>query len=426
MNKSKTDHSRPRILMLLPKDSYRNEDYLSAADMLGIEVIRATNQCHQLAGYWGLDNLLALPFDEPVRAAQLVLEHLAGVRPACVLGVDDQGIEAAAAISAALKLKGNMPSAVSRLRDKYRFRLLQQNLGLPAPWVKPILLENAGRAACAEATYPCVIKPTRMSGSRGVIRANDAEHLERAMTRVRRIVGRESDAPAARMLLLEQYLPGSEHALEGLMRQGRLVTLAVFDKPEALEGPFFEERMYVTPSRQQQELQDTFAVQVEQMCRKAGVLDGPVHAEARIHDGVVTLLEVAPRSIGGLCARVLTHSLGMSLEELILRHVTGDDVSVTLKCDMASGVLMIPVPCSGVFHAIEGVEEVLGIDGIERIDVTARPGDVVEPLPEASTYLGFIFARGATAEKVEQVLTRAFNSLAITIQPLLDVNAASG
>jgi biotin carboxylase len=413
-----------RLMLLLPKDSYRSDDFLAAASKLGIDVIQARNQCHQLADYWGLEQMLALPFDDPDRAARIVQEELADSLPLAVLGVDDQGIEVAAAINAVLGLSANAPEAVATLRDKYRFRQLQLECGLPVPRVLALSSQVDPGDITLPFDLPCVVKPSRLSGSRGVVRADTPVQLVEAVSRVRAIL-RSEKSGADSSILVEQYLPGSEHALEGLMVKGRLKTLALFDKPDPLEGPCFAETIYVSPSNEPTAIQQSFMQQVEVACRHAGVQEGPIHAEARVDGDTVTLLEVAPRSIGGLCGRTLRHTLGMMLEELILRHAIGQSIEPAPTTAGASGVMMLPVASTGVFDRVEGLATALAIPGIESIEITALEGERVQPLPEASIYLGFIFASASTADEVTAALRQAFAALRIIIKPLLEVSSAA-
>ena len=412
----------PQLVLLLPKDSYRNEDFLTAASRLGVDVIQAKNQCHQLADYWGLEQMLALPFDDPPRAARMVREQLGDALPVAVLGVDDQGAEVAAAINQILGLSANTPEAVAQLRDKYRFRKLQMECRLPAPQVVPFAGDEDVSAMKLPFGFPCVVKPSRLSGSRGVIRVDMSDQFVDAVDRVKTILRHEASVAESSSVLVEQYLPGSEHALEGLMVGGRLRVLALFDKPDPMEGPYFEETIYVCPSGLRAEVQSSFEQQVETVCRHAGVLEGPVHAEARIDGATVTLLEVAPRSIGGLCARMLRHTLGMTLEEVILHHAIGQSIDPAPASTGATGVMMLPVEAGGVFDRVTGLDAARAVPGVESIEITARKGDRVQPLPEASTYLGFIFASANTPDEVTATLRQADATLGVVINPLLGVD----
>lgn len=408
-----------RLLLLLPDGSYRNDDFLDAAERLNLDVIQARNHCGPLSRHWGRDELVALDFSEPVAAAETVRAGLAGSPPDAVIGVDDAGVEAAAAIAAALGLRANSPAAVARLRNKAMFRRLQAENGLPHPGFRLLEPGEDASAAAAALNYPLVAKPLQLSGSRGVMRVDSAAQLAEAVRRVGEILRRANTPPRERQLLLEDFLPGREVALEGLLHAGCLQVLAVFDKPDPLDGPCFAETIYVTPSSLPDALQEELQIQVEKACAAAGLHRGPVHAEARIHNGSVTLLEVAPRTIGGLCARTLRHRIGMSLEELVIRDAiglvaTGDPVD-----PRPSGVMMIPVPRSGVLRAVNGVAAARAVAGIEEVTITARKGEVLVPLPDDSVYIGFLFARGHSARAVEQALRRAFECLQIELQDLL-------
>lgn len=415
----------PRVLLLLPTESYRSDDFLRAAKDLGIDIIVAGNQCRQLADRWQLNKLLALPFDDPAKAAGMVQQELASHTLQAVIGIDDHGVEAAAAIAELLQVKSNSSLAVKSLHDKYCFRKLQQQLKLPYPTFSPINISAHDADHGQVCDYPAVVKPTRLSGSRGVIRVNSADEFNAVVDRVEGIIRHSKMDSSGISLLLEQYLVGSEHALEAIMVQGKLHTLTIFDKPEPLEGPYFAETIYVSPSNLPESNQQEFLRQVELVCVKAGVTDGPIHAEARIDGDTVTMLEVAPRSIGGSCGKVLRHALGMSLEELILRHALGDALPAIDLSGPAVGVMMLPVPVAGIFNAIDGIEKSLAVDGIESIEVSARPGDRVLPLPEESIYLGFVFASGESSEAVVSALRTARDCLSINIKPMVDVGVVA-
>ena len=426
MSPSLSKRDAPRVLLLLPKESYRSDDFLQAAKTLGINIVVAGNQCHQLADHWQLDALLSLPFDDPAKAAAMVQQELVGNTIQAVIGIDDHGVEAAAAIAEALHIKSNSSLAVQTLHDKYHFRKLQQQLDLPFPMFGPIQISGQ-QVNCEQAfNYPAVVKPTRLSGSRGVIRVEAEDQLHEVVNRIGEIIRHSGMDVTGINLLLEQYLEGSEHVLEAIMDQGELHTLAIFDKPDPLEGPYFAETIYVTPSGLSKDIQMEFQRQVQLICRQAGIVDGPIHAEARIYDGTVTLLEVAPRSIGGSCGKVLRHALGMSLEELILRHALGEKLPEIDSFGPTAGVMMLPVPAAGIFNDIDGIEEVLAIPGIDTVEVSARPGDRVLPLPEESTYLGFVFAFGESPEFVVTALREARDCLFINIKPILNVAASGG
>ncbi|MGB5080697.1 MAG: ATP-grasp domain-containing protein [Burkholderiales bacterium] len=411
-----------RVLLLLPTTGYRNEDFLAAAKKLGVEIVAAANYCHRLAPSWGLAPMMALHFDRPAQAADTVLRELDGT-PDAVLAVDDSGVELAALLAERLGLPGNPADAVRRVRDKLAFRRLLEEGEFPCPGFHYLPHGDDPRKLVPELTFPLVVKARRLSGSRGVIRADDSRALARAVNWVRAIQsGADRDARELG-LVIEDFIPGREHALEGLLQQGELATLALFDKPDPLDGPTFEETIYVTPSRLPQALQDRIQREVARACRLAGLVTGPVHAEVRVNDRGVWMLEVAARSIGGLCARVLTHSLGMSLEELILRQAVAEPIALAGEGG-AAGVMMIPIPRRGIYHGLEGLADAQSVPGVTGVSITAEPGHIVAPPPDGASYLGFIFARAENPAEAERALRSAHRRLRFDIRPEYPARAA--
>ena len=403
---------KQQVLLLLPAASYRNDAFRAAAARLGVEIAAAADYCHRLAPQWGLHPLLALPFDRPRRAAALALRHLEA-KPDAVLAVDDHGVELAALLGRKLRLPGNPVRSVRALRDKLAFRSLQKRHGMNHPWFRH-LPSDADPARLRALRLPAVVKARRLAASRGVIRADGPAELIRAVARVRRIQAR-GDRDAARLgLVIEAFIPGREYALEGLLVNGSLRVLALFDKPDPLDGPYFEETIFVTPSRLPQRVQRAAAREVESACRHAGLASGPVHAELRINERGIWLLEIAPRSIGGLCGSVLTHALGMTLEELILRHALGRPLPAP-RHRAAGGVMMIPIPARGIFEGVRGLEEALAVKGVTGIRITAERGQIVAPPPEGAGYLGFIFARARGAAQVVTSLRGALQRLELKL-----------
>jgi hypothetical protein len=268
------------------------------------------------------------------------------------------------------------------------------------------------------------------------MRADDPDGLAAAFERLRALMqqpevrAERNDAHA--MALIEGFIPGREYALEGVMHHGALQVLAIFDKPDPLDGPFFEETIYLTPSAALADTQRAIVDGVTRAARALGLHHGPIHAECRVHGDRVYVLEVAARPIGGLCARALRfqRSAGgdprsaTSLEELLLRHALGEDPGPYQREDCASGVMMIPIPKRGILRGVDGVDEARAVGGIDEIHVTAKPDQLLVPLPEGASYLGFIFARAATPALVEQALRLAHACLVFTIDPELPVLAA--
>jgi len=404
-----------RVLVLLPTTGYRNNDFLAAAKKLGVEIVAAANYCHQLAPSWGLAPIMALHFDRPEQAADTVLREIDG-NPDAVLAVDDSGVELAALLAERLGLPGNPAHAVRRVRDKLAFRRLLEEWEFQCPGFHHLPSGDDPGKLVPELKFPAVVKARRLSGSRGVIRADDSQALVRAVNWVRAIQSRADRDAQELGLIIEDFIPGREHALEGTLQQGELTTLALFDKPDPLDGPYFEETIYVTPSRLPEALQDRIHQEVARACRLAGLVTGPVHAEVRINDQGVWILEVAARSIGGLCGRVLTHSLGMSLEELILRQAVAEPLAVAGEGG-AAGVMMIPIPRRGIYHGLEGLADAQSVPGVTGVSITAEPGQIIAPPPDGASYLGFIFARAENPADAEAALRIAHRRLHFDIRP---------
>ena len=408
-----------RVLLLLPTTGYRNNDFVAAAARLGVEIVAAANYCHRLAPSWGLPPIMALHFDQPEQAADTVLRQIDGTLDA-VLAVDDSGLELAALLAERLGLPGNPAHAVRRLRDKLAFRRLLQESEFPCPEFHHLPTGEDPRKRVPDLKFPVVVKARRLSGSRGVIRADDSEALLRAVNRVRAIQSRADRDAEELGLIIEDFIPGREYALEGTLQRGEFTTLALFDKPDPLDGPYFEETLYVTPSRLPAALQERIHHEVARACRVAGLAAGPVHAEMRVNQHGIWLLEIAARSIGGLCGRVLTDSLGMSLEELILRPLVGKPVAEPLALagdGGAAGVMMIPIPQRGIYHGLEGLVAAQSVPGVTGVTITAAPGQIVAPPPDGASYLGFIFARALIPADAETALRIAHRSLNFDIRP---------
>ena len=403
-----------RVLLLLPTTGYRNDDFLAAARALEVEILPAANYCHQLAPQWGFPPILALEFDRPELAADRALREL-GTKPDAVLAVDDSGVELAALIAERLDLPGNPASAVRRTRDKLSFRRLLVEQGFLCPKFRHLPSGRDPRRL-GDLRFPCVVKARRLSASRGVIRANNPDELQRAVNWVRAIQAAADRDAEDLGIVVEDFIPGGEYALEGALQDGDLVTLALFDKPDPLDGPYFEETIYVTPSRLPAAVQRRIRDVVARACRLLGLKTGPVHAEMRVNDEGIWLLEIAARSIGGLCARVLTHSLGMSLEELILRQALGETLPETRDAG-ASGVMMIPIPRRGIYHSLRGLDAALAVPGITGINITAQAGQVIAPPPAGASYLGFMFARTENPHAAESALRNAHRRLHFQIRP---------
>jgi hypothetical protein len=249
-----------------------------------------------------------------------------------------------------------------------------------------------------------------------VIRADDPAGFQAAVGRLGRLLDR-LDGPGPHPFLVEAFIPGFEVALEGLIDRGRLQVLALFDKPDPLDGPFFEETIYVTPSRLPAATQAAIAEVAGRAAAAVGLERGPLHAELRVNAGGPVMVELAGRTIGGLCSRTLRFGTDASLEELILRQAAGLAVESLGGADGAGGVMMIPIPQAGVLRAVRGVEQARAEPGVESVEITAPLHYPLVPLPEGDAYLGFIFARGETPHAVEAALRASHAALSFELLP---------
>ena len=399
-----------RLLLLLPTASYRAADFLAAARALGAEVVVASERRLVSMG----DNQLTLDLRRPEAAAEAIAA-LAEESPLdAVVAVDDQGVRVAALAAERLGLSGNPPEAAAATRDKAAMRRALAAAGVPQPEHRTVGPSDDSAAVAAEVGLPCVVKPLSLSASRGVIRADDPEAAAAAAARVRAILAEAGEDPKG-PLLIERYVPGAEVAVEGLLRAGSLEPLAVFDKPDPLEGPYFEETIFTTPSRLPADVVAAVVRTTADACAALGLREGPVHAELRVHGEQVWMLELAARSVGGLCSRSLRFGVGVSLEELILRHALGLPLGDLRREAAASGVMMLPIPRAGVLREVHGQAEARAVPGIGGLEISIGRDRPVRPLPEGDRYLGFLFARGETPEQVERTLRTAHGQLEIVI-----------
>lgn len=410
-----------RILILAATTGYQLRSFEQAARRLGMDVVLATDRCHQLEDPWG-DRAIAVRFDSPGESLPAITS--AGPFEA-VVAVGDRPTYLAALAAERLGLPYGPPAAVLACRDKHRMRQAFRAGGLKLPDYFLARIGDDPEPLARRVFFPCVLKPLGLTASQGVIRADDPGQFVAAFRRIRGIL----ESRAVRRLRermhefiqIEGYIPGREFALEGLVTEGVLQPLALFDKADALEGPYFEESIYVTPSREPASVQRAIVAATQQAVRALGLRHSPVHAEMRVNAEGVWMLEVAARPIGGLCARALEFEGGARLEEVVLRHAAGDDVSGVRLAAGAHGVMMIPVPKEGCYEGVEGVEEARAVAGIEDVVITAAPGEHLVPLPEGSNYMGFLFARGESPDRVEAALRAAHRRLRFRIAAMLRV-----
>lgn len=416
-----------RILLLTTKLGYQTRAFVAAARKLELEVVFGSDRCDKLEDPWR-DQALPLKFEAPDEAARKVIEFARAHAVTAVVAIGDRPTPTAARACAALGLPSHPPEAADLCRDKHRSRQRLRDAGLPMPRFQRFQVDAdpaTVSAGIASATgFPCVLKPIALSGSRGVIRADSAEEAVRAFERIRALLRapdiRQLREETSEYIQVEEYIAGDEVALEALVDRGRVHPLALFDKPEPLTGPYFEETIYVTPSRRTPVEQTAIVRALEKCVAALGLKHGPVHAEFRVNQRGVWPLEVAARPIGGLCAHALRFKLPlveeeMSLEEVVIRLALGMDTKRVVRETTASGVMMVPIPQGGIYEGVEGIEDARQVQGIESLEITVQPGRKLAPPPEGGSYLGFIFARGASPEEVESALREAHGKLRFRI-----------
>ena len=399
---------------------------------MGVNLVLATDRCHVLEDPWK-DQAVPIRFqDESESVAAIIRSSGDGLDG--VLAVGDRPAEIAASAAAALGLGLSPPEAVRAAGNKLLTRRRMREAGLPSPAFMAVRVDDPVSVIAERVGLPCVVKPLDMSASRGVVRANTLTELEAALARTRRMLPQPGVAPdGSPAVLVEQYVPGREVAVEGVLTQGALQIFAVFDKPDPLEGPFFEETIYVTPAALTDTERQEIADAVSETVAALGLTDGPIHAEGRLNvgnvgqvghvgnDDGVFVLEIAARPIGGLCSKALRFQSvagdNASLEEVLLRHALGESVTDYRREDDAAGVMMIPIPREGRFRGVEGVDLARGVRGVEDVVITAKRDQLIQPPPEGGTYLGFIFARGEDPGTVVSALREAHAQLRFEIAP---------
>ena len=444
-----------RLLLLSTTTGYQAQQFRAAAERMGVPLVLASDTCHAMDDPWG-DGALSVRFQKPRESAGKIREFARHQPIHGVVTIGDQPTATAAFVARELALRFHSPESVELCRNKFLARERYRRAGMRVPWYARFKAASAPGEAARGVPYPCVLKPLGLSASRGVIRADHEREFVRAFQRIAALL-QQKDVKIMRdesagWIQVESFIPGVEVAVEGLMTRGCLRVLAIFDKPDPLDGPFFEETIYVTPSRLPGEQQQAIAECAQQAVSALGLSDGPVHAELRLNDEGPWMLEVAARPIGGLCAGALRfeqhrdssichpdRSAGsgssqskidnrqsemnsaISLEELILRHALGEDVEGFTREIQASGVMMIPIPHAGFYEGVEGMEEAQGVAGVERVEITAKLQQKLLPLPEGASYLGFIFARGESPQSVEKALRESHARLRFLISAAIPV-----
>jgi biotin carboxylase len=409
-----------RVLVLAATTAYQTDDLVAASRRLGVEVVLGTDRCHVLAEDWP-EGALALEFRDPARAAEQIAEAAPDI--AGIVATDEHTALIAALAAERLGLPFNPVTAARATADKLRLRERLAAASVPQPAFRVAPVDSDPAALARALTFPVVIKPRHLSTSRGVMRADDAAELADRWARLAKLLADPElvarDPEAAGSVLIESFVPGPEVAFEGLVCDGAVRRLALFDKPDPLDGPFFAETIYVTPSRLSPDVQAAVDARVAEAAAAIELRHGPVHAELRIGPGGPVVIEVAARSIGGLCGRALRFGTGATLEDIVIAHAVRRDAELPQRVDEAAGVAMLPVPVAGVLREVGGVDAAARIPGVREVSITARAGENVVPLPEGNKYLGFVFAACDEPQRVVDALREAVAALRIDIAPRL-------
>ena len=400
--------AQPRVLLLVPARTYRAADFILAAERMRLALVVASDG--------------ALPLGRaviPARSAEIdasarrILAR-AGVIDA-VVAADTPMLVLAATVAAAMGLPHNPVDAVRAALDKAAQRQRWAAAGVPQPSFRLVPAGDCVRQAAEAIGFPCVVKAVSLSASQGVLRADDPAAAVEAARRVRQVLD-DAERPADEPLLIEEYLPGPELSIDGVLTAGDLTVTAVFDKPGMPGGPTFEETLLVSPSRLAERTLAAAVRTAADAARSLGLSTGPVHAELRICDRGPAMLELAPRSIGGLCSRALRFAGGASLEEIVLANALGRPVPAGGGPAASCGIYMLPVARPGILRAVEGKADALAVSGVTGLTITIPPGQRVRPLPDGDRYLGFVYAEADTPADVEEALTAAVARLRVVIQ----------
>jgi len=409
----------PRVLFLMPTKTYRASAFLAAAEKLNIDAVVGSEQKQALEVFTP-DRTLTLDFSDPEKATQTIVEFAKTDPLNAIIPVDEDTAVIGSLAAKALGLPHNSSESVIAAREKQRMRAILNKADLPSPDYTVFSTHEEPKKLAQKIKYPCVLKPLFLSSSRGVIRANDPAEFVPSFKRIKKILADPAiiklDPKLSQRIMIETFIPGDEVAVEGIFTEGKLKILAIFDKPDPLNGPYFEETIYVTPSRHPQEIQQQLKNTIVQASQTMGIKHGAVHAELRINQDGVWLIEIAARSIGGLCSKTLRFDGDITLEELILRHAIGEKIERLNREKQAAGVMMIPISKLGILKGILGLEQAESVKGIEEIKITIPISQKVVPLPEGNKYLGFIFARSERPEEVEETLKKSHERLEFVIE----------
>jgi biotin carboxylase len=417
--------SAGRVILVVPPYTYRAEAYLDAADALGLEAVCAIDPSCATLMLPKAHGILKVPFNNPTSAVRALVQHARTHQVSGVVSVDDGGVEIAALTAQALGFPHNPVGAIEASNDKYLMRQKLRRAGVSSPNFEIYRICENPRRIARELNYPVVLKPLHLTGSRGVIRADDPHQFTAAFARLGKILSMPGTGPDPKRIMVEDYIPGDEVSVEGILLDGKLEVLAIYDKPDPLIGPFFEETIFITPSLMTKDVQDKIIVCAQEALRAVGLRVGPVQVELRVNDHGPWIVEFAARTMGGYCSRALPFAGGATLEQLVLSRAAGlPDRQFAVQTG-AHGVIMIPIPGDGVYKGVRGVDKAELVSGVTGVMISVAPNARIQPLPEGDKYVGFIFASGESPKSVERSLREAHGQLEFQIDPVVPAEVKS-
>ena len=385
-----------KLLLVIPENSYKSNDFVLTAEKLGIDFLIITDS-DQVTSQFG-DTVIIQNFDENISDETLIkLQKITHVLP-----VDHSGLKYAGYLVDLLGAKGNKLFAVEHSMNKFESRNTFNSISnIKAKNMIAKSLKDI--ESFTEKHGTSVLKPNFGSASKSVLKINNFNQSKDY------IINLMNDCEDQEMII-EQYIEGTEYALEGNLINSNLNKITIFDKPIEYKEPYFEESIYITPSELPEELQNQIIKLIGNACKKIGLENGPVHVEFKILDENIFIIEINPRMIGGLCSKCLSFGLfKVSLEEITLHAFLYNELKPIELLSNYVGVLMLPTPKTGKFVSINQ-DELEKIDNVSTVEITvSQNSDLLEP-PFGDKYLGFVFSQANEKALVINALMKAMST----------------
>ena len=384
-----------KLLLVIPENSYKSNDFVFAAEKLGIDFMIITDS-EQVSSKFS-DTVIINKFD-----AELNKNNIKKLKDVThVLPVDHSALKFSGYLVDLLEVKGNKLESINLSMNKYESRKIFNSL-LDIKANNEIIKNIDDINIFINKNGTSVLKPNYGTASKSVLKINNVEKNKEQIEKLMQDCFDQD-------LVIEEYIDGKEYALEGTIINSELKKIVIFDKPVEYKHPYFEESIYITPSELSSEAEKRVVSIVDKACKKIGLEDGPVHVEFKINENQIFIIEINPRMIGGLCSRCLSFGLfKVSLEEIILHAFMNNELKNIELLNNYVGVLMIPTPKSGKFISINK-KELENIQNISNVEITVPEGsDLLEP-PYGDKYLGFAFSQGIDKKTVNESLLTAMN-----------------